>query len=134
MNQQATAAARAPVVARPVEPECATFAHSLETFFQDLRYAFRVLYNKPAFASIAIATLALGIGANTAIFSVVNAAILTPIAFPETDRVAMVWTDKINGQLTNLPSSVPDFLDWRAAGVFEKLAGFSTDGYNLLIG
>ncbi|HEX3681142.1 MAG TPA: ABC transporter permease [Bryobacteraceae bacterium] len=134
MNQQATAAARAPVVERLVEPESATFAHSLETFFQDLRYAFRVLYNKPGFASIAIATLALGIGANTAIFSVVNAAILTPIAVPEPNRVAMVWTDKINGQLTSLPASVPDFLDWRAAGVFQKLAGFSTDGYNLLIG
>src|SRR5579875_3367094 len=114
MNQQATAAVRARVLEIAVEPEDATFGSSLETFFQDLRYAFRVLYNKPAFATIAILTLALGIGANTAIFSIVNAAILTPIAFPEPDRVVMVWTDKINGQLTNLPASIPDFLDWRA--------------------
>jgi len=134
MNQQATAAVRARVLEIAVEPEDATFGSSLETFFQDLRYAFRVLYNKPAFATIAILTLALGIGANTAIFSIVNAAILTPIAVPEPDRVVMVWTDKINGQLTNLPASIPDFLDWRATGVFEKLAGYSTDGYNLLIG
>ena len=122
------------MVEMSVEPENGMFGLRLETFFQDLRYAARVLYNKPGFASIAIATLALGIGANTAIFSVVNAAILTPIAVPEPDRVVMVWTDKINGQLTNLPASIPDFLDWRAAGVFEKLAGFATDGYNLLIG
>lgn len=134
MNQQATAAVRALIIERVLEPENATFGHSLETFFQDLRYAARVLYNKPAFACIAILTLALGIGANTAIFSIVNAAILTPISVAEPDRVVMVWTDKISHEITNLPASVPDFLDWRASGAFEKLAGFATDGYNLLIG
>jgi putative ABC transport system permease protein len=134
MNQQATAAVTARIVERTIEPQQQTSGHVLETFFQDLRYAARALYKKPGFSIIAIATLALGIGANTAIFSIVNAAILTPIAVPEPDRVVMVWTDKINRQLTNLPSSIPDFLDWRATGAFEKLAAYTTDGYNLLIG
>lgn len=108
--------------------------YRIETFFQDVRYAARALYNKPSFSIVAIATLALGIGANTAIFSVVNAAILTPIPVPQPDRVVMVWSDNVNRQSTNFPASVPDFLDWRATGVFEELAAFSEDGYNLLIG
>jgi putative ABC transport system permease protein len=111
-----------------------SFSQRMESFLQDLRYGARVLYSKPAFALIAIATLALGIGANTAIFSVVNAAILTPIPVPQPERVVMVWTDKVNHDSGNFPVSVPDFLDWQAIGVFDKLAGFATDGYNLLIG
>lgn len=134
MNQQATATARAPVVEFAADSSEATFGHIVETFFQDIRYAARVLYNKPAFTTVAIATLALGIGANTAIFSVVNAAILTPIAVPEPDRVVMVWTDSVNQKSSNFPASVPDFLDWRATGAFQELAGFTTDGYNLLVG
>lgn len=122
------------MVETAVKPEEATFGQALGTFVQDVRYALRVLRNKPGFTSIAIATLALGIGANTAIFSVVNAAILTPIPVPDPNRVVMVWTDKLNRELTNLPASIPDFLDWRATGAFEKLGAFSTDGYNLLIG
>lgn len=106
----------------------------LGTFLQDLRYGGRVLYRKPGFAIVAIATLALGIGANTAIFSVVNAAILTPIPVPEPERVVMVWSDRVNGQGGNFPTSVLDFLDLRASGVFEKLAGFQTWGYNVLVG
>jgi putative ABC transport system permease protein len=134
MSQQATAAVRARVVELAVEPQPQTSASGIESFLQDLRYAARTLYKKPGFSSIAIATLALGIGANTAIFSFVNAAILTPIAVPDPDRVVMVWTDKINRQLTNLPASIPDFQDWRASGAFQKLGAYTTDGYNLLIG
>jgi putative ABC transport system permease protein len=133
MNQQATATARAPVVEFAAESSDGAFGHSFETFLQDVRYAARVLYNKPAFSAIAIATLALGIGANTAIFSVVNASILTPIALPEPDRVVMIWTDNVSNKSSNFPASVPDFLDWRASGAFQELAGFTTDGYNLLV-
>lgn len=104
------------------------------TIVQDLRYGGRALYRKPGFAIVAIATLALGIGANTAIFSVVNAAILTPIPVPAPDNVAMVWSDRVNHDSGNFPASVQDFLDWHRLGVFEKLAGFQTYGYNLLVG
>jgi len=106
----------------------------LETFLQDLRFGARVLYKRPAFTLIAVLTLALGIGANTAIFSIVNAALLNPIPVPEPDRVVMVWTDKLTHGSTGFPASVPDFLDWRASGVFQELAGFTTEGFNLLIG
>ncbi len=106
----------------------------LETLWQDVRYAARVLYKKPGFTIVAVLTLALGIGANTAIFSVVHAALLTPIAMPEPDRVVMIWTDNVALSSQGFQASGPDFLDWQASDVFEKLGGFTTDGFNLLIG
>lgn len=109
-------------------------ASMLGTLGRDLRYGVRGLLSKPGFAIIAIATLALGIGANTAMFSVVNAVILTPLALPQPDRVVMVWTDKVSGDVIGLPASIPDFLDWRATGMFDELAGFDTEGYNLVVG
>ncbi|MGI8961299.1 MAG: ABC transporter permease [Bryobacteraceae bacterium] len=99
-----------------------------------MRYGARVLYKKPGFTLVAVLTLALGIGANTTIFSVVNAALLTPIAIPAADRVVMVWTDNVALSSRGFPASRPDYLDWQASGVFDKLAGFFTDGFNLLIG
>src|SRR5271156_1466018 len=106
----------------------------LEGVLRDLRYAARVLYKKPLFSLVVIATLALGLGANTAIFSLVNAAILTPIPVPEPDRVAMIWSDKVNHEGGNFPASIPDLEDWQATGAFESLAGFTTDGYDVRIG
>ncbi|MGH9582113.1 MAG: ABC transporter permease, partial [Bryobacteraceae bacterium] len=92
-----------------------------------------MLRRQPGFTLACIATLAVGIGANTAIFSIVNAALLTPIAVPHPERVAVVWTDKGGPGSGGFPASGPDFLDWRAAGIFQKLAGFTTNGYSLLI-
>ncbi len=106
----------------------------MEGILRDLRFAARVLYKKPLFSLVVIATLALGLGANTAIFSLVNAAILTPIPVPQPDRVAMVWSDKVNHEGGNWPASIPDFQDWQATGAFESLAGFTTDGYDVRIG
>ncbi len=111
-----------------------TRAGALDGLFRDLRYGARVLYNKPAFTLVALTTLALGIGANTAIFSVVNAALLTPIPLPAPERVVMAWTDRLSHGSTGYPASEPDFVDWESSGIFEKLAGFSTDGFNVLIG
>jgi predicted permease len=113
-----------------------------ETFLQDLRYAARVLTHNPGFSGLVIAILALGIGANTAIFTLVNAVLLTPVPVPDPDKVVTVWNDKINAESGNYRSSIPDFLDWRATGVFQELAGFSDDpdppynrtGCNLLVG
>jgi predicted permease len=106
----------------------------LSNFFQDMRYAARMLRQRPAFAAVAIATLAIGIGANTAIFSVIAATLLTPVPLPSPGRVVMVWTeDKAHGY-HNLPASVPDYLDWKASGVFQDLAAFIDDGFNIRIG
>ncbi len=107
---------------------------ALENFLQDIRYGARMLRKKPGFTAVAIATLALGIGANTAIFSVVNATLLTPIPVPSPDRVTMVWTENPSRDFHMFPASVPDFLDWKKSGVFQQLAAFNNEGFNIRIG
>jgi putative ABC transport system permease protein len=106
----------------------------LSNFVQDMRYAARMLRQKPAFAAVAVATLAIGIGANTAIFSVIDATLLTPVPVPSPGSVVMVWTeDKVHGY-HDFPASVPDYLDWKASGVFQYLAALDDDGFNVRIG
>ncbi|MEX2273537.1 MAG: ABC transporter permease [Vicinamibacterales bacterium] len=91
---------------------------------QDLRLAFRMLRSKPAFSSVAILTLALGLGANTAIFSVVHAVLLKPLPFHEPDRLVLVWNTMPERPLDNLtPGRLVDFRD--RAKSFESLAGIS---------
>ena len=96
--------------------------------FTDLRYGFRWLLRAPGFSLIAILALAFGIGANTAMFSVVNAVLIRPLPFPGSDRLTMVW--QTNPEVTKMgfplaPTSVPDFKDWRAqAKSFEALSVF----------
>ncbi|MDQ2944731.1 MAG: ABC transporter permease, partial [Acidobacteriota bacterium] len=92
----------------------------------DLTYAFRSLRKNPGFTILAIAVLALGIGANTAIFSVVNAVLLRPLAYSEPDRIMTVWTlftkSGNRGQV-----SAPDYYDWHDQNdVFESFAYYSS--------
>jgi putative ABC transport system permease protein len=85
----------------------------MDSLLQDLRYGFRMLLRNPAFAAVAIITLALGIGANTAIFSVVNATMLEPLPFPNRDRLVMIWEHSYrNGRERNVVSP-GNFLRWR---------------------
>ena len=88
----------------------------IETLLQDLRYCLRQLRRSPGFATTAVLTLALGIGANTAIFSVVNAVLLRPLAYPDPERIVAVETFWKNLGRSTPNVSAPDFNDWRAQG------------------
>ncbi len=106
----------------------------MQTLLQDLRYGVRMLLNKPGFTLIAILTLALGIGANTTIFSVINATLLKPVPFPEADRLTMIWANEITNPKNLNIVSAPNFLDYqRQNDVFAKMAIFDSagKGYNL---
>ena len=98
----------------------------MDTLIRDIRYGIRSLLKRPGFTMIALTALALGIGANTAIFSLVNAVLLRPLPFAEPDRLVWIWGNISNG--TNQASvSPPDFLDYRQQNTtFEQLAAAIT--------
>lgn len=95
----------------------------------DLKFAFRQLLKNPGFTAVAVLTLALGIGANTAIFSVLNTVLLKPLPYHKPDRLMMIWADNPSYNLGfhELPPSQQDLMDWRAqAKSFEQIAAVSS--------
>jgi hypothetical protein len=87
----------------------------METLFRDIRYGIRSLLKRPGFTAIAVITLALGIGANTAIFSVVNAVLVKPLAYPDSDRLAIMWEKVMmpgSHQFRETSVAYPNFMDW----------------------
>ncbi len=105
----------------------------MTTISQDLSYAWRSLRKRPGFAAVAIVTLALGIGANTAIFSVVQGVVLEPLPYPEPGRLMTVWEDHTaRGGPAREWTGRANFLDWRARNrVFEHVAVYTGWGPNL---
>jgi len=108
---------------------------ALETLLRDLRYAMRVLRQRPGYSVAAIVVLALGIGANTAIFSVVHAVLLRPLPFPDADRLTFVWhtppPDAFPG-MTRFTVSPANFLDWeRQARSFERMGLMQFRPFNI---
>lgn len=105
---------------------------SVDNLLQDLRYGLRVLSRNPGFAATAILTLALGVGATTAIFSVVDTVLLKPLPFPTADRLVRVQS-VIAATGHGSVASYPDFLDWRARNhVFVGMAVFRTNDFTLI--
>jgi putative ABC transport system permease protein len=86
---------------------------SIETLFQDLRYGARGLLKNPGFTAVAVLTLALGIGANTAIFSVVNAVLLRPLPYADDEQLLMIWGRLPDTGIKRISVSVPEFIDYR---------------------
>src|SRR5436853_5323886 len=106
----------------------------MQLLLRDLRYGARILLKQPGFTLIAVLTLALGIGANTAIFSIVNAVLLRPLPYQEPERIMLLWgkNPQLQLNMTDFPISYGDFLDLRAQSrTFESLAAFYPNSVNL---
>jgi len=84
----------------------------METLWNDLRYGWRVMRRSPGFAAVAILTLAIGIGANAAIFSIVNGVLLRPLPFPDSSRIVTIWETDANRNVVRGTASPAEFLDW----------------------
>ena len=104
----------------------------MDAFLNDIRYAFRNLIKRPGFTLIAVLTLGLGIGANSAIFSAIHALLLKPLSFPELDRVVAVWDKNPSRGLSRNEVTMANYLDWRAQNQsFEQLALYRWWNVNL---
>ena len=103
----------------------------MQTLWQDLRYSVRMLAGSRSFAAIAVLTLAIGIGATTAIFSVVQGVLLAPLPYAEPDRLMVVWENNLTVKRP-ISVSYPDFLDWRGnTGSFHQMTAFGYQSYDL---
>lgn len=112
--------------------------HFIGTVWQDLRFGVRTLLKSPAFTAVAVLSLALGIGANTAIFSVVNSILLRPLPYPESERIVSVWhtppQDSFPG-LSRFSVSPGNYLDWKEQSqAFEQMAIYQYAGLSLSAG
>ena len=101
----------------------------------DLRYALRSLFKQPGFAAVVVITLALGLGASTAIFTVVNAVLLRPLPFPHSERLQVVWGNFRALNIERLPAKAAEFEDYaKQSQVFDAVAAYSNHSFNLTSG
>lgn len=121
--------------AEQVKEECRDMrrVNLAQDFAQDLRYGLRTLRKSPGFSATAIVTLALGIGANTAIFSVIDAVLLRPLPYRQPDRLVTVFESNMPNDFSTRNAAAPgNFLDWRSrTHVFEQIGAVSLNGFNI---
>jgi len=104
----------------------------LDSIGGDLRFAVRTLRRHAGFAAIVVLTLALGVGANAAIFSVVNAVVLRPLPYPDGDRLVVVWGNLHRPGVEEIPGSAGEYVDYRDRNhAFDAIAAYDTTGFNL---
>ena len=104
----------------------------MTTLWRDLNFAVRTLWKSPGFTAVAVMAVALGVGANTTIFSCVNALLLRPFAYETTDRVVMVWERGVDQSNSRNSVAPANYLDWRdQTGVFEELAAYNQQHFSL---
>jgi putative ABC transport system permease protein len=107
----------------------------MQTLLRDLRYGARMLWKNPGFTLIVLLTLSLGIGANTAIFSLVNTVMLRQLPFKDSDRLVRIWEENLERGWTTFGVSHPNFLDWRVRNqTFEAMAATAGASFNLNMG
>lgn len=107
----------------------------MEVILHNIHYSIRSLIKRPGFTSVAVIVLALGIGANTAIFSVVNSVLLRPLQYQNPDELVKVRTTNLSRGLNDFGISMPDFREWRTRNrVFDQIAAFSIESYNISSG
>ena len=104
----------------------------METLLVDVRHSFRVLIKSPGFTIVAVLALALGIGANTAIFSVIDRVLLAPLPFPDSERIMRIQRKFPNG--TGSSVSIPKFMAWRKSGSFQSMAAYDFGSVSLNLG
>src|SRR5689334_18464248 len=104
----------------------------METLFQDVRFALRTLWTNRGFTFVAVAALALGVGANSAIFSVVNSVVLRPLPYKDPERLVALWVGLNRNGFDELEVSAPEFTDFHTrASSFEHVAAYSAGGFNM---
>ena len=105
----------------------------MDNIIRDIRYAVRSLLRRPGFLFVSVITLALGIGANTAIFSVVNAVLLRPLPYGASERIVTLWQNNVKAGVARNDVSPANFLDWREQSKsFEAMAGIEPFGFSMI--
>jgi len=126
MRRSQTTFTESPVAGGPAQPNL------VADFLHDVRYAARLQRKNPGFTIVAVIALALGIGANTAIFSVVNTILLRPLPYKDPERLVMVWEDASKQGYPRDTPAAANFVDWRDQNhVFEGMAAISDESFNL---
>src|SRR5215213_4753100 len=103
----------------------------METLLQDVRHGFRMLVKTPLFTVVAILALALGIGVNTAIFSVVNVMLMRPLPFAEPDQLMAIWTTNAARNATSSRTAPPDYRAWAENKAFEQAGAYFLGDFNI---